>query len=246
MTPQELYKRYSSAMAYISVQKPNGDQGIGSAFHVGEGIFITARHVVEGNKILKICTTEERIISDPNGLMHYHNNPGTFTCIFPGCGTLRSGPFYHPNSQIDVAALIVDGLDPEVVPLGSHLDDWINDEAFILASVLVLGYPPIPFSRSPVLFAARAEINAVIDKYTGGHPHFIVSTMARGGFSGGLCMIEWDFALGVVTESLVSNHSATELGYMAVLTVEPIYECLAHHKLIPAVQKEGGDGFWDT
>lgn len=41
-------------MAYVAVEK-DGEPGIGSAFHVGDGIFVTARHVVEGAIIREMC-----------------------------------------------------------------------------------------------------------------------------------------------------------------------------------------------
>lgn len=225
MNPRELYKRYASSVAYVEVQTPNGDIKIGSAFHVGEGIFITARHVVKDNRIVSV------------GI----NVAGNLT---PQEGILKSGPFLHPDDNVDVAAIGLDGLSPLPVPLGSHLDDWLNDDAFVLSRVLVLGYPPIPLSNDATLFAASGEINAVIDKYTGRHPHFIVSVIPRGGFSGGLCISEWDFALGLVTESLIGRPEANELDVMAVMSVEPIYTCLDHHDLLPESQKEGWDGLW--
>jgi hypothetical protein len=40
----------------------NGDQGIGSAFHVGEGVFVTARHVVEGMTIRELGITESTYV----------------------------------------------------------------------------------------------------------------------------------------------------------------------------------------
>ncbi|PKQ89426.1 hypothetical protein CXK86_20485 [Paenibacillus sp. BGI2013] len=55
---RQLYETYAAAVAYIAVETKDGEQGIGSAFHVGEGVFITARHVIEGNSILKMGTTE--------------------------------------------------------------------------------------------------------------------------------------------------------------------------------------------
>lgn len=146
---------------------------------------------------------------------------------------------------MDIAALIIEGIEYPVIPLGSHLGDWINDDAFSLAQVLIMGYPPVPFSKEPILISSRAEVNAVIDKYTGDHPHFIVSTIARGGFSGGPCLIEWNFALGVVTESLVESNGAPESGYMAVISIEPVCVCLSHHRIFPKEQAEGWDGFWD-
>lgn len=53
--------------------------------------------------------------------------------------------------------------------------------------------------------------------------------MARGGFSGGPVISEYGHALGVVTESLVMNGLPSELGFMNVLSVEPIYECIGQH-----------------
>lgn len=245
MTPRSLFKKYASAIAYVEVKTPNSDRSIGTAFHVGDGVFITARHVVEGNEILSIGTTVSRYVPDPNGLVTIAGEEGNFRIIPPSEGAIKSGPYYHPNPSIDVAALIVEGLECPTIPLGGHLDDWINDDEFILWEVVIMGYPPIPFSKEPLLVVARAEINAVVDKYTGGHPHFVISAMARGGFSGGPCMVEGDATMGVITESLIRDNVPNELGYMAVLTVEPIFVCLQHNHIMPSEQKEGWDGLWD-
>lgn len=52
-----VYEKYSGAMAYVAVEGADGQIGIGSAFHVGEGVFVTARHVVDGKKITEVGTT---------------------------------------------------------------------------------------------------------------------------------------------------------------------------------------------
>ena len=57
-TARRLYADRAHALAYVDVEKPNGDRNIGSAFHVGEGVFVTARHIVEGNKIVEVKITE--------------------------------------------------------------------------------------------------------------------------------------------------------------------------------------------
>ena len=122
-----------------------------------------------------------------------------------------------------------------------HLDDWIGDD-MILHSTLVLGYPPIPFSNSPVLFTTKAEVNAVIDKYTGGRPQFILSCMARGGFSGGLSINESGFSMGVRAESLTKDNEPTELGYLSVIS---IYVNLSENEITPQCIKaewDYGDG----
>jgi hypothetical protein len=66
-----------------------------------------------------------------------------------------------------------------------HLDDWISDDWMVLTEVLLMGYPAIPFSERRELVAMRGEVNAVIGMYRGPqHPHFIISPLSRGGFSG--------------------------------------------------------------
>ena len=52
---RQLYDLYASAVAFVSVVNNNGDESIGTAFHIGDGVFVTARHVVEDHKIVKIA-----------------------------------------------------------------------------------------------------------------------------------------------------------------------------------------------
>jgi V8-like Glu-specific endopeptidase len=244
LSSRDLFELYSAAVVYVSVRLPNGYESIGSAFHVGEGVFLTAKHVVDGNEILEVANTIHQTIPDEQGNTTIHGKEGKFRSISPSKGNVVKGPFFHPDDSVDVAAIVVEGIDCPVIPLGGHLDDWINDDDFILREVIVLGYPPVPLSDKPVLVTSRAEINAVVDKYIGRHPHFIISSMARGGFSGGPCLIEWDFSLGLITESL-GDGGAAELGYMSVISVEPLYVCLSHHGILPKIQSDGWDGLWD-
>ena len=55
---RQLYAEHKSAIAYIDVEKPDGQRSIGSAFHIGDGVFVTARHVIEGNRIIEVKITE--------------------------------------------------------------------------------------------------------------------------------------------------------------------------------------------
>lgn len=242
---RQVYESFAAGVAFVAVEDAEKTQSIGSAFHVGEGVFVTARHVVENKEIISIETTELTLRPIPDGkgaheIVHH-----------PSRGKVVRGPLFHPNEHIDVAVLVVEGIDAPVIPLGGHLDDWLGTE-LVLCPALVLGYPPIPFAKEPILVAATGEVNAIVDKYTGGHPHFILSTMARGGFSGGLAMTDFGCALGVITESLGQADKPAELGYLSVLSVEPIYVCLAHHKIMPPVmhaewgQGDPGKSFWKS
>jgi hypothetical protein len=110
----------------------------------------------------------------------------------------------------------------------------------------VLGYPPIPYTLQPELVAVRAEVNAVVVPRDAPKVHFIISAIPRGGFSGGLVLSEYDFALGVVSRSLLRDRHSEELGFFSVLSVEPILECLSSNRLLPEVQRKGWDDFWNT
>lgn len=237
--PRTQFRQFSRAVAYVTTFDDGGNDGIGTSFHIGDGVFVTARHVVENREIKEIGFDDSwalyEMSKDPKnwGKKHTH-----------GAISIKKGPFYHPNSDTDVACFVAAPYPREYIPLGGHLDDYLSQYELVLYRTLVLGYPPIPFSDRPSLVASLGEVNALIGKYTGGHPHFVISTIARGGFSGGPALVAYDennpnggtAALGLVTESLTSNYQPVELGYMAVLTVDPIYACLEHHDLLPAHQ----------
>ena len=251
----EIFIDYHAAMAYIEVELPSGDRSIGSAFHVGEGVFVTARHVVEGNTILEIATTEGTyiplagveaenartvVVKGGKRIPSHHVSNGAFT--------IDTGPLFHPRDDVDVAVFRVRDIDPYTpfVQLGGHLDDWLGQEDFVLSEAIVLGYPPVPMTAKPILIGARAEVNAQADLYDAPNVHFILSAMPRGGFSGGVAISEYGYALGVITRSLNVNHGPVETGFMAVTGVEPIYECLADHHLLPDAQAGMWDGLWNT
>lgn len=202
-------------MAYIEVVKPNGDIGIGSAFHIGDGILVTARHVVENCEITKIGTTESYNVPDDNGNVYIHNVEGRFRAVAPQELTMLAGPYYHPDSSIDVAALITKPNDCKTAFLGLYVDNWIHDSDYLLKKTVILGYPPIPFSKEPKLFAASAEINSIIKKYVGKHIHYIISAMPRGGFSGGLCLLDVSIRASTSSPTLATaiSLSQTNIGY---------------------------------
>lgn len=47
-------------------------------------------------------------------------------------------------------------------------------------------------------------------------------------------------------QSLLADGKPPELGFLTVLSVEPIYVCLSEHRLLPACQSEEWGGFWNV
>ncbi|GAB4052726.1 hypothetical protein GCM10028775_35240 [Catellatospora paridis] len=124
---------------------------------------------------------------------------------------------------MDIAIFQVEDIDTRhpYVSLGGHLQDYLGRSDFVLTEAVVLGYPPLPLTTEPTLIGTKAEVNAMVERFDAPYIHFILSTMPRGGFSGGPAISEYGMALGVVTSSLMSGGSPAELGYMSVLTVDP-------------------------
>jgi Trypsin-like peptidase domain len=227
---RKIYDLYKTCMVRIETIGPDKEIHNGAGFHVGNGIIVTAQHVVdyELNKLVAEYLRQEikvhKIHRHPDELVdlavletnfniddHLKNVTYQFTD-----GTKQSGTERHST----------------FIPIGDHLDDWIGDE-LILSEVLLMGYPRIPLSRAPVLTAAVGHVNAIIDRYIGPHPFFIVSCMARGGFSGGPAITEYGVLLGVITSSFVANNQELELGFNGVITIEPLLSLLADHQLRP-------------
>ena len=231
------------SVAYITSIDAKGDEGIGTAFHVGNGVFVTARHVVEGREVKEVGFDDVSILYALNNLAVLSKS-ATLPDI-----SITSGPFFHSDPKIDIACFTLSVTPESHITLGGHLDDLLGQYELVLFRTLALGYPPIPLSKRPTLFASSGEVNALVDLYGGTkHPHFLISSMARGGFSGGPVMVAYDednenggtALLGIVTQSLVKDANSTETGYFAVLTVEPIYDCLEENQLLPDFQRIAG------
>jgi V8-like Glu-specific endopeptidase len=218
---KKLYIEYSSAIAFIAViDDKTGNEGIGTAFHVGDGIFVTARHVVEGKEIKEIATTKRIIENYQEGkfeeLSETIRNPYYFKII--------DGPHFPKDKELDIALLKVDllGIDLPVLNLNEMTSYHINDNTYILDEVLIIGYPPIPFTIAPIQITSKARVNAVSDVHHSQYPHLIVSTIARGGFSGGPVLEKSGQVIGIVTESLIMNGESTGSGFMSILCIEPV------------------------
>jgi S1-C subfamily serine protease len=236
MSLSAVYQSYKRTVARVTVQLTNGDLSTGTAFHIGDGWLVTARHIVEGGKIQEVAGGSGKSINEGAGFSYALDVqdvivPSEKLVDLALIKTNFSLTHYMTKHAI---ANPPDGfIKVDHIAIGAHLDDWLGDE-FLLSKVLVMGFPRIPLSREPVLVGTEGEVNAVIDKYSEPHPHFIVSTTARGGFSGGPVIGENGVLVGVVTQSLIENGNAAELGFSSAISIEPLWDLLHANKIYPA------------
>jgi hypothetical protein len=214
----ETYVRAAGAVAFIAIVDSKGDEGIGSAFHIGDGIFVTARHVIDGVTIKEIATTKSAHLSEEAG-----GKP-----VPPRRLKIIDGPYYGADG-LDVAVLRVDLGDTPLpaITVSQHTDYSLGENDLILSDILVVGYPPIPFTTVPSQVVTLGHINAVVRVHHSPVLHFIASAMARGGFSGGVALDQSGIALGLVTESLGKGEMPVETGYMSLLSIEPVVDLAA-------------------
>ncbi|QKV93898.1 trypsin-like peptidase domain-containing protein [Streptomyces sp. NA02950] len=225
----DFFSRFAPCLVCVESRGIDGELGVGTAFHIGDGCLVTARHVIEGRELVSLTPYESSAeISLESVEVIY---PSDETVDIALLRTDFSLDLYMKSNIILTNGSVNNKVDH--IEIGGHLDDWINN-SLVLMEVIVMGYPPIPTSPEPVLVATRGEVNAIIDPYVGSnHPLFVLSPMARGGFSGGPALTGNGFLLGIITSSLLTNYAAPELGYGVALTVEPLWNLLLENNIYP-------------
>jgi hypothetical protein len=214
----ETYVRAAGAVAFVTIINAEGDEGIGSAFHIGDGVFVTARHVVDGVTVKEIATTKSGHLNEEAG----------GTVVPPRRLDIVDGPYFGPDG-LDLAVFRI-GLGTTPLPaiaVSQHTDYSLGENDLVLSDILVVGYPPIPFTTVPCQVVTLGQINAVVRVRHSPVLHFIASAMARGGFSGGVALDQSGVALALVTESLGQGDMPVETGYMSLLSIEPALDLAA-------------------
>jgi S1-C subfamily serine protease len=232
----EAFTKYNlhCAVLYVAVTGEEGENGVGSCFHLGEGLFVTARHVVEGKQVQQIGRHDLSLKTAHDG--GKTTTHGSF--LYKG----RTDVTYHPDERVDVALIqLTEDVRPKFPPRNIHplliLDnsrDTLTEGEILGEEVFVLGYPPIPFNGdpdgNPNIVLLRGEIASVFFHRYAKRRHYVISGMARGGFSGGPMLSTNGDVLGVIVESLCdassSQTSITELGFLAAISTQAIAETL--------------------
>jgi hypothetical protein len=152
--------------------------------------------------------------------------------------TLKTGFSLESYMATYVATGTPAGRREDHIPISRHVDEWL-DSSLIMTRVLLMGYPPIPRSDGPYLVADGGVVQSIIRTYGASHhPYLIVSTTARGGFSGGPVISQDGRLLGVMTDSFTKNDLPEELGHSGVISVQPLWQLLGASGAFPASNAE--------
>lgn len=203
---------YRRCMALI-----NCEHGVGAAFFIGGGYWVTARHVVEEDTVTSITDYSH----------------GEF---------LPRRVFFPADDGIDLAVLETDYSIPEdpsgsgrdYINLQAYGDRWVDDN-LILSPVLLMGYPDVPESDEYILVAYASHINAVIERSD--HlpfRHLVLFGMAKHGFSGGPVLDRNGSLLGICNfSSKEEEDDPAELGFLVATGVEPLLNLLRDNRIEP-------------
>ncbi|WP_413472486.1 S1 family peptidase [Shewanella baltica] len=212
---RNVYLKAKGAIAYVAVETKEGDNSIGTAFHIGDGYFVTAKHVLESNTILEVSITQPL-----TAITSYHNNHMSDE-VRPRTLKIVEGPWFA-DGDVDVAVFRIEaaGNIPSI-KLSSTDDIYQSEDILLLSPVICVGYPPIPLTTHPFQVAVDGKINALVRVRSSNYLTYIISATSRGGFSGGPVLDESGVAIGLVTESLVKDHNFVETGFFTCLSISP-------------------------
>lgn len=236
---QRQFHEYHSCVAYIETKDSLGNINVGNCFHIGDGIFVTARHVIQNKLITNIGFDSNAVIYEPK-------DNSDKNIEIPVKVNIVEGPFYHFDEDVDIGCFRLDFIPKLFIPLSLHMDEFLGQSEFLLHRALLLGYPLIPFNSKPILAATLGDISAVVNIFNNKYLHYIVSTTMKSGFSGGPVFVAYNelnkhsetLLLGLVTNTLSLNNEANANGLIAVLPIELIYHCLKQSNLLPIKQNQ--------
>ncbi|WP_083966241.1 S1 family peptidase [Dyella thiooxydans] len=210
---RNVYLKAKSAIAYVAVETSDGDESIGTAFHIGDGYFVTAKHVLDGNRVQEVSITQPLIANTC-----YHDNHLNEQ-IRPRTLKVIGGPWLA-DGDIDVAVIRVDAAeDIPAIKMDSIHDIYQSEDIRLLSPVICIGYPPIPLTTHPFQVAVDGKINALVRVRGSSYLTYVISATSRGGFSGGPVIDEAGLAIGLVTESLVRDNHPVEAGFFTCLSI---------------------------
>jgi len=225
----QLYNNIKEQLVVIEVTA-GIDIKCGTAFHIGEGLLVTAKHNVR-EQSFSLKTQEDESIPF-NGELFLSNDSDI--------AVLKTG--FLPRvmwRSIQTGKELLDEISsPMFISLGAYFASADMAPLYLLSDVFLFGFPPIPMTNKPELVAMRAQVNAFVKTRQNDHNLFILSSTARGGFSGGPVIDKDQNLIGICIEALYRDHQEIEMGFAAAVCIDPLFDLLHTNNLYPAGNDE--------
>jgi hypothetical protein len=222
----ELYNDIKDQVLVIQVEK-KGNISAGTAFHIGDGLLVTARHNLEDSKFTIETVYGESV---EYGAFHCLNDEDADVAIIQS-DYKSSGIFLGIGEQTREPA--------KFIKIGSYFAPSDLAPLYLLDDVFIFGFPPIPMTKRAELVAVRAQVNALVNTRHSNYSVFILSSIARGGFSGGPVIDQNMNLIGVCIEALFADHKPIETGFAAAICIDPLLDLLYRNRFFPT----GNDQF---
>jgi S1-C subfamily serine protease len=133
---KHAHEDYHPAMVRFVVTTGEGDESVGSGFHIGSGWVVTARHVLEEHALIS-ARNEWNKESLVVGSVHFHDNDKIDLAVVETDlrmeHYLQQVTFSNDERRNQAKT--------DHIPIGGHLDDWVGDE-FVLSKALVMAIHP--------------------------------------------------------------------------------------------------------
>lgn len=238
--------RHIPCLVQIEVRDENGNFDIGTGFHIGGGYIVTAAHVARKGNV-KVLAHPFIASADREGETAFSDAAdGEHETWLETTELNVARALYPADDSVDLALLETDFdsgffMSDKLVDdrkkvdhfrLKDFWDEHFWEDEVLTSDVLILGYPRIPLSSKSYLVTTKANIISVVGKMSKEHTFLVLSSMARGGFSGAPVINSKGRVIAICIESL-NHQELVEAGFTTAITVEALNRLLVEQQVYP-------------
>lgn len=177
----DSHREYLHGMKYVvkrwrpsvfMIYPKNNSENIGTGFLIDPARIATAQHIPDQLIDFEIAT-EDGIVLPPHRRV-----------------------LVLPDKGIDVAVIELSQ------PLSGIKPMRLTEDVGVLDDLVVMGYPAVAMTDGAYLLANKGEITAIVNRYDKNAADLLISSLLRGGYSGGPAVNHRGNVVGVMAENL--------------------------------------------
>lgn len=199
--PIEIFRRHSESVTPVVVKDHNNDFDLGTGFYFGNrNTFITARHVVENKKSIKILDSK-------------------------GNSQKILGLSYHFRNEVDLAIFLVEAEATTTAPPFRKSSHVLGESILSIGFPPVPGFDRLTVLEHGEVGSEIKVMNGEVvsegEPYHEDTEYFLVNARVKGGSSGAPVLNRDGFVVGVVASTAISTASSDKLEGLGYGIVTP-------------------------